>query len=59
MEPLHSYNGEHYEEEHIKPHVVYRKDASKKTVDYSTTCETSGKQEDTQVLSFEWKNVQL
>uniref|UniRef100_A0A8C1KEH8 ADAM metallopeptidase with thrombospondin type 1 motif, 9 n=1 Tax=Cyprinus carpio TaxID=7962 RepID=A0A8C1KEH8_CYPCA len=31
VEPLHSYNGEHYEEEHIKPHVVYRKDASKKT----------------------------
>uniref|UniRef100_A0A8C2K2Q1 ADAM metallopeptidase with thrombospondin type 1 motif, 9 n=1 Tax=Cyprinus carpio TaxID=7962 RepID=A0A8C2K2Q1_CYPCA len=26
VEPLHSYNGEHYEEEHIKPHVVYRKD---------------------------------
>uniref|UniRef100_A0A672NJH9 ADAM metallopeptidase with thrombospondin type 1 motif 9 n=1 Tax=Sinocyclocheilus grahami TaxID=75366 RepID=A0A672NJH9_SINGR len=43
VEPLHSYNGEHYEEEHIKPHVVYRKDASKKTVDDSTTCETSGK----------------
>ncbi len=49
MEPLHSYNGTHYEEEHIKPHVVYRKDASKKTVDDSTTCETSGKQEDTHV----------
>uniref|UniRef100_A0A8C2K1E5 ADAM metallopeptidase with thrombospondin type 1 motif, 9 n=1 Tax=Cyprinus carpio TaxID=7962 RepID=A0A8C2K1E5_CYPCA len=45
VEPLHSYNGEHYEEEHIKPHVVYRKDASKKTVDDPTTCETSGKQE--------------
>uniref|UniRef100_A0A671LTY8 A disintegrin and metalloproteinase with thrombospondin motifs 9-like n=1 Tax=Sinocyclocheilus anshuiensis TaxID=1608454 RepID=A0A671LTY8_9TELE len=43
VEPLHSYNGKHYEEEHIKPHVVYRKDASKKTVDDSTTCETSGK----------------
>lgn len=57
MEPLHNYNDEHYEEEHIKPHVVYRKDASKKTVDDST-CETSGKQEDAQVLpewkSFEW-----
>uniref|UniRef100_A0A8C1Z6Z7 ADAM metallopeptidase with thrombospondin type 1 motif, 9 n=1 Tax=Cyprinus carpio TaxID=7962 RepID=A0A8C1Z6Z7_CYPCA len=26
VEPLHSYNGQHYEEEHIKPHVVYRKD---------------------------------
>lgn len=58
MEPLHSYNGEHYEEEHIKPHAVYRKDASKKTVDDSTTCETSGKQEDTHVLSFEWKSFE-
>ncbi|RXN04231.1 A disintegrin and metallo ase with thrombospondin motifs 9 [Labeo rohita] len=45
VEPLHSYNGQHYEEEHIKPHVVYRKDASKKTVDDSTTCETSGHKE--------------
>ncbi|XP_016299075.1 A disintegrin and metalloproteinase with thrombospondin motifs 9-like [Sinocyclocheilus anshuiensis] len=45
VEPLHSYNGKHYEEEHIKPHVVYRKDASKKTVDDSTTCETSGHKE--------------
>lgn len=45
MEPLHSYNGEHFEEEHIKPHVVYRKDASKKSVDDLTACETSGKQE--------------
>lgn len=42
MEPLHSYNGEHYEEEHIKPHVVYKKDASKKSVDDPTACETSG-----------------
>uniref|UniRef100_A0AAR2JEP4 Peptidase M12B domain-containing protein n=1 Tax=Pygocentrus nattereri TaxID=42514 RepID=A0AAR2JEP4_PYGNA len=29
VEPLHSYDGEHYEEEHIKPHIVYRKDAHK------------------------------
>lgn len=55
MEPLHSYNGEHYEEEHIKPHVVYRKDASTKTVDDPTTRETSGKQEHVQILPFEWK----
>uniref|UniRef100_A0A8B9RMA0 ADAM metallopeptidase with thrombospondin type 1 motif, 9 n=1 Tax=Astyanax mexicanus TaxID=7994 RepID=A0A8B9RMA0_ASTMX len=27
VEPLHSYNGEDYAEEHIKPHIVYRKDA--------------------------------
>jgi len=50
VEPLHSYNGEHFEEEHIKPHVVYRKDASKKSVDDLTACETSGK-----VLYFEWE----
>uniref|UniRef100_A0A8C5FZ01 ADAM metallopeptidase with thrombospondin type 1 motif, 9 n=1 Tax=Gouania willdenowi TaxID=441366 RepID=A0A8C5FZ01_GOUWI len=25
VEPLHSYQGEHYEEEHTKPHIVYRK----------------------------------
>uniref|UniRef100_A0A8C1KEG7 ADAM metallopeptidase with thrombospondin type 1 motif, 9 n=1 Tax=Cyprinus carpio TaxID=7962 RepID=A0A8C1KEG7_CYPCA len=58
VEPLHSYNGEHYEEEHIKPHVVYRKDASKKTVDDPTTCETSGKQEHEHVLPFEWKSFE-
>lgn len=43
MEPLHSYNGEDYEEEHTKPHIVYRNNASKKTVKDSTACETSGK----------------
>ncbi|TRY94580.1 hypothetical protein DNTS_024131, partial [Danionella cerebrum] len=42
VEPLHSHNGEEYEEEHIKPHVVYKKEASKKTVDDSAACETSG-----------------
>uniref|UniRef100_A0A4W4GDV2 Peptidase M12B domain-containing protein n=1 Tax=Electrophorus electricus TaxID=8005 RepID=A0A4W4GDV2_ELEEL len=31
VEPLHSYNGERYEEEHIKPHVVYRKDTREDT----------------------------
>uniref|UniRef100_A0A665UAA7 ADAM metallopeptidase with thrombospondin type 1 motif, 9 n=1 Tax=Echeneis naucrates TaxID=173247 RepID=A0A665UAA7_ECHNA len=30
VEPLHSYQGEHYEEEHTKPHIVYRKSAPKK-----------------------------
>uniref|UniRef100_A0A8D3C4X6 ADAM metallopeptidase with thrombospondin type 1 motif 9 n=1 Tax=Scophthalmus maximus TaxID=52904 RepID=A0A8D3C4X6_SCOMX len=31
VEPLHSYQGEHYEEEHTKPHIVYKKSAPKKT----------------------------
>uniref|UniRef100_A0AAQ4S610 ADAM metallopeptidase with thrombospondin type 1 motif, 9 n=1 Tax=Gasterosteus aculeatus aculeatus TaxID=481459 RepID=A0AAQ4S610_GASAC len=30
VEPLHSFQGEHYEEEHTKPHIVYRKRASTK-----------------------------
>ncbi|XP_051531405.1 A disintegrin and metalloproteinase with thrombospondin motifs 9 [Myxocyprinus asiaticus] len=42
VEPLHSYNGEHYEEEHTKPHIVYRKDPLKRTLEDSTACETSG-----------------
>uniref|UniRef100_A0A8C6PYT6 ADAM metallopeptidase with thrombospondin type 1 motif 9 n=1 Tax=Nothobranchius furzeri TaxID=105023 RepID=A0A8C6PYT6_NOTFU len=29
MEPLHSYQGQYYEEEHTKPHIVYRKRESK------------------------------
>uniref|UniRef100_A0A6Q2YCM6 ADAM metallopeptidase with thrombospondin type 1 motif, 9 n=1 Tax=Esox lucius TaxID=8010 RepID=A0A6Q2YCM6_ESOLU len=29
VEPLHSYNGEHYEEEHTKPHIVYRTNSPK------------------------------
>uniref|UniRef100_A0A8C5C4L8 ADAM metallopeptidase with thrombospondin type 1 motif 9 n=1 Tax=Gadus morhua TaxID=8049 RepID=A0A8C5C4L8_GADMO len=29
VEPLRSYEGEHYEEEHMKPHIVYRKSAPK------------------------------
>ncbi|XP_057217924.1 A disintegrin and metalloproteinase with thrombospondin motifs 9 [Triplophysa rosa] len=45
VEPLHSYNGEDYEEEHTKPHIVYRKNASKKTVEESTAYETSGHKE--------------
>ncbi|XP_056591435.1 A disintegrin and metalloproteinase with thrombospondin motifs 9 isoform X1 [Triplophysa dalaica] len=45
VEPLHSYNGEDYEEEHTKPHIVYRKNALKKTVEESTACETSGHKE--------------
>ncbi|KAL0978547.1 hypothetical protein UPYG_G00171970 [Umbra pygmaea] len=38
VEPLHSYNGENYEEEHAKPHVVYRKNSHQK----DTACDTSG-----------------
>uniref|UniRef100_A0A7N6B2E3 ADAM metallopeptidase with thrombospondin type 1 motif, 9 n=1 Tax=Anabas testudineus TaxID=64144 RepID=A0A7N6B2E3_ANATE len=30
VEPLHSYQGEDYEEEHTKPHIVYRKSAPNK-----------------------------
>lgn len=44
MEPLHSYNGVHYEEEHNKPHIVYRKDTAKKAgKTEEDVCETSGK----------------
>lgn len=43
VEPLHSYNGEHYEEEHTKPHIVYRKKAPKKeAAREDTACDTSG-----------------
>uniref|UniRef100_A0A674E916 ADAM metallopeptidase with thrombospondin type 1 motif 9 n=1 Tax=Salmo trutta TaxID=8032 RepID=A0A674E916_SALTR len=42
VEPLHSYNGEHYEEEHTKPHIVYRKKAPKKeAAREDTACDTS------------------
>lgn len=43
VEPLHNYQGEHYEEEHTKPHVVYRKSAPKKqTSGENSACDTSG-----------------
>lgn len=43
VEPLHSYQGEHYEEEHTKPHIVYRKSAPKKDASgESSACDTSG-----------------
>ena len=43
VEPLHSYQGEHYEEEHTKPHVVYRKSALlKQTSVEDSACDTSG-----------------
>uniref|UniRef100_A0A3Q4N5P9 ADAM metallopeptidase with thrombospondin type 1 motif, 9 n=1 Tax=Neolamprologus brichardi TaxID=32507 RepID=A0A3Q4N5P9_NEOBR len=43
VEPLHSYQGEHYEEEHTKPHIVYRKSAPKKqTTEETSACDTSG-----------------
>lgn len=50
VEPLHSYQGEHYEEEHTKPHIVYRKTAAKKLItaegeedeEKSSACDSSG-----------------
>ncbi|XP_060766580.1 A disintegrin and metalloproteinase with thrombospondin motifs 9-like isoform X3 [Neoarius graeffei] len=42
VEPLHIYNGEHYEEEHIKPHIMYRKDAHKKAKEDTLSCDTAG-----------------
>uniref|UniRef100_A0A4W6D6S7 ADAM metallopeptidase with thrombospondin type 1 motif 9 n=1 Tax=Lates calcarifer TaxID=8187 RepID=A0A4W6D6S7_LATCA len=43
VEPLHSYQGEHYEEEHTKPHIVYRKSTPKKqTSGEDSACDTSG-----------------
>ncbi|XP_061583837.1 A disintegrin and metalloproteinase with thrombospondin motifs 9 [Cololabis saira] len=43
VEPLHSYQGEHYEEEHTKPHIVYRKRAAEKRESEETSvCDTSG-----------------
>lgn len=48
VEPLHHYQGEHYEEEHTKPHVVYRKKAPKQqTSGESSACDTSGTQDGT------------
>lgn len=45
VEPLHNYQGEHYEEEHTKPHVVYRKKApQQQTSGESSACDTSGTQ---------------
>lgn len=45
VEPLHNYQGEHYEEEHTKPHVVYRKKAPKQQPSgESSACDTSGTQ---------------
>uniref|UniRef100_A0A8B9LKD8 ADAM metallopeptidase with thrombospondin type 1 motif, 9 n=1 Tax=Astyanax mexicanus TaxID=7994 RepID=A0A8B9LKD8_ASTMX len=46
VEPLHSYNGEDYAEEHIKPHIVYRKDAQhqmQSAKEDSSPCDSSGK----------------
>ncbi|XP_026161930.1 A disintegrin and metalloproteinase with thrombospondin motifs 9 [Mastacembelus armatus] len=43
VEPLHSYQGEDFEEEHTKPHIVYRKNASKReTSGENSACDTSG-----------------
>ncbi|XP_053298458.1 A disintegrin and metalloproteinase with thrombospondin motifs 9 [Pleuronectes platessa] len=43
VEPLHSYQGEHYEEEHTKPHIVYKKSApKKKTSGENSACDISG-----------------
>ncbi|KAG7478040.1 hypothetical protein MATL_G00076160 [Megalops atlanticus] len=43
VEPLHTYNGEHFEEEHNKPHLVYRKDAPKNDItEDGTACDASG-----------------
>ncbi|XP_029103687.1 A disintegrin and metalloproteinase with thrombospondin motifs 9 isoform X2 [Scleropages formosus] len=43
VEPLHSYGGRHYEEEHNKPHLVYRKEAPSGDPPRSAAeCDTSG-----------------
>lgn len=43
VEPLHSYQGEYYEEEHTKPHIVYRKKApSRQSSGENSACDTSG-----------------
>uniref|UniRef100_A0A3P8V006 ADAM metallopeptidase with thrombospondin type 1 motif 9 n=1 Tax=Cynoglossus semilaevis TaxID=244447 RepID=A0A3P8V006_CYNSE len=43
VEPLHSYEGEHYEEEHTKPHIVYKKIVmTKQTSEENSACDTSG-----------------
>lgn len=52
VEPLHSYQGEHYEEEHTKPHIVYRKAAAKKRTtakEESSACDASGSGDDSSV----------
>ncbi|XP_037107672.1 A disintegrin and metalloproteinase with thrombospondin motifs 9 [Syngnathus acus] len=42
VEPLHNYQGEHYEEEHTKPHIVYKKSAPEKDKSGdSSACDTS------------------
>lgn len=41
LEPLLSADGEEYEEEHNKPHLVYRQDADRKSRD-TQPCTTSG-----------------
>uniref|UniRef100_A0AAR2IQC2 Peptidase M12B domain-containing protein n=1 Tax=Pygocentrus nattereri TaxID=42514 RepID=A0AAR2IQC2_PYGNA len=46
VEPLHSYDGEHYEEEHIKPHIVYRKDAHKSAKEDASTQRVQGGEEE-------------
>uniref|UniRef100_A0A7N8WL51 ADAM metallopeptidase with thrombospondin type 1 motif, 9 n=1 Tax=Mastacembelus armatus TaxID=205130 RepID=A0A7N8WL51_9TELE len=46
VEPLHSYQGEDFEEEHTKPHIVYRKNASKR--------ETSGENSASQVCHTDY-----
>ncbi|XP_028824252.1 A disintegrin and metalloproteinase with thrombospondin motifs 9 isoform X3 [Denticeps clupeoides] len=43
VEPLHSYNGEHYEEERLKPHIVYRKPPPETTLE-EDACGASGRQ---------------
>ncbi|XP_056293354.1 A disintegrin and metalloproteinase with thrombospondin motifs 9 [Pseudoliparis swirei] len=44
VEPLHSYRGERYEEEHTKPHVVYRKRVAEQQAAAAedSACDTSG-----------------
>lgn len=43
MEPLHRYRGEDYEEEHTKPHIVYRKSAPRAPASSDhAACDTSG-----------------
>lgn len=43
VEPLHNFKGEHYEEEHTKPHIVYKKSAPKEQASReNSSCDTSG-----------------
>ncbi|XP_037388444.1 A disintegrin and metalloproteinase with thrombospondin motifs 9 [Pygocentrus nattereri] len=53
VEPLHSYDGEHYEEEHIKPHIVYRKDAHKSAKEDASACDASGHEQTQRVQGGE------